>query len=42
VAREIELFGFAFDEPRSRYAPREMRERVTATKYVWKDDQILR
>jgi hypothetical protein len=39
--REIELLGFRFDEPRSRYAPRELTQRVRAAKYVWRDDRLL-
>ena len=39
--REIELFGFEFDEPRSRYTPREMTARVRAVTYVLRDDRLL-
>lgn len=39
--REIDLFGFAFDKPRSRYAPRELTERAKAKKYVLRDDRLV-
>jgi hypothetical protein len=39
--REIDLFGFAFDEPRSRYTPLELTQRAKARKYVLRDDQLL-
>ena len=38
--REIDLFGFEFDRPRSRYTPRELTERVRAKKYVLAADEL--
>jgi hypothetical protein len=38
--REIDLFGFDFDEPRCRYSPREMAARVKAMKYVLRNDEL--
>lgn len=39
--REIDLFGFEFEKPRSRYAPRELTERTQAKKYVLAADQLV-
>lgn len=39
--REIDLFGFEFDEPRSRYTPLELTERAKARKYVLRSDELL-
>ena len=39
--REIDLFGFAFDEPRSAYMPRALTARVKASKYVLREDRLL-
>jgi hypothetical protein len=39
--REIELFGFEFDESRCRYSPLEMAERVGAVRYVLRSDQLM-
>jgi len=39
--REIDLFGFDFDKPRSRYTPLELTERAKTVKYVLRDDQLL-
>ena len=38
--REIDLFGFEFDEPRSRYTPLELAERTRAMKYVLRADRL--
>ncbi|HEY4403365.1 MAG TPA: hypothetical protein VGN55_01835 [Xanthobacteraceae bacterium] len=40
--REIELFGFGFDLPQSKYTPIELADRVRAVRYVWREDQLLR
>jgi hypothetical protein len=40
-SREIELFGFKFDEPQSRYAPLELVERVRKARYVLRDDRLI-
>ena len=39
--REIDLFGFEFDKPRSRYTPFELTERARAVKYVLAADQLV-
>jgi hypothetical protein len=39
--REIDLFGFEFDKPRSRFNPLELTERARAMKYVLATDQLL-
>jgi hypothetical protein len=39
--REIELFGFEFDQPRSRYSPVEMTQRTRAMNYVLRNDQLI-
>jgi hypothetical protein len=39
--REIELLGFALDEPHCRYSPLEMAARVRAMKYVLRNDQFI-
>jgi hypothetical protein len=39
--REIDLFGFEFDEPRCRHTPPAMTARVKARKYVLRDDRLL-
>ncbi len=38
--REIDLFGFEFDKPRSRYSPREIAARARAMKYVLRSDRL--
>jgi hypothetical protein len=40
--REIDLLGFTFDEPQSRYTPLELAERVRNCRYVLRDDRIVR
>ena len=39
--REIDLFGFAFEEPRSRYSPLEITRRARAMKYVLRSDRLI-
>ena len=39
--KELELFGFEFDQARSRYAPCELVKRVNAMKYVLRTDQLV-
>jgi hypothetical protein len=39
--REIDLFGFTFDEPQSRYTPLELAERTRSTRYVLRDDRFV-
>ena len=39
--REIDLFGFEFDEPSTRYTPRDMTQRVRAMRYVLRRDEVL-
>src|SRR5262249_16763293 len=39
--REIDLFGFEFDEPRTRYSPRELTERTHARKYALATDRLV-
>ena len=38
--REIDLFGFEFDKPRTRYTPLELTERTRAMKYALAADQL--
>jgi hypothetical protein len=38
--REIDLFGFEFDEPSARYTARDMTERVRSMKYVLRSDEL--
>ena len=39
--REIALFGFTFNEPRSRYSPLELTQRVRSARYVLRDDRFV-
>ncbi len=41
-SREIELFGFQFDQPQSRYSPLELAERARSTRYFLRDDRFVR
>jgi hypothetical protein len=41
-SREIELFGFTFDEPQSIYTPLELAERARSTRYVLRGDRFVR
>lgn len=39
--REIDLFGFEFDEPNARYTARELTARVRSVKYVLRSDELI-
>ena len=39
--RELELFGFEFDHPQSKYSPLELAERVKSARYVLRDDRLV-
>jgi hypothetical protein len=39
--REINLFGFRFDEPQSKYTPLELVERTRSTRYVLREDRLV-
>jgi hypothetical protein len=39
--RELELFGFEFDHPQSRYSPLELAQRVKNARYVLRDDRLV-
>jgi hypothetical protein len=39
--REIELFGFEFDHPQSRYSPLELAQRVKSARYILRDDRLV-
>lgn len=39
--REIDLFGFKFDDPRSKFTPTELAQRSRSVRYVLRDDRML-
>ena len=39
--REIELLGFSFDDPRSKFSPTELAQRIRSVRYVLRDDRML-
>jgi hypothetical protein len=38
--RELDLFGFTFDDPRSKFTPIELAQRIKSVRYVLRDDRI--
>jgi hypothetical protein len=39
--RELELFGFEFDHPESKYSPLDLAQRVRSARYVLRDDRLV-
>ena len=39
--RELELFGFEFDHPASKYSPLELAQRVRSSRYVLREDRLV-